>query len=301
MFWVDAALKGFSVIFTVIATLRAGSRAVYLIDHDAIGIMDGPAIERPTGNESSIVYELSEAFRHCMRLSMAPHLYDKVKFQQPVNAVVEPYPLSVQAYLDSKLLASSDKVEDSETKEMFSGGKFRKYQHVAALANESLLEPDGIASEALNSTMTAESLSSSPPLGRRLAWALNPLNGAKVLLDLLPPMIKQSQQCLSVTIEQSQEYLKATPDLFKVTPKLAKYYIKNAMQKKEMEGDSDTGDSSECQFLIHIYIYIYILSVCQGSHVETQLLSFFNFFRLGSQFFNQSRNPVQIWWQVTSG
>ena len=38
----DAILKGFSILSTVIATLRASSRAVYLMNHDAIGIMDGP-------------------------------------------------------------------------------------------------------------------------------------------------------------------------------------------------------------------------------------------------------------------
>ncbi len=97
MIWLDMAMKTAAVVSAVIATLRAGSRAVYLLDHDGIGIMDGPVIQNT--NETYPLFELSEAFRHCVRLSIAPDHYENVQTRKPVTSVVEPYPLSTRPYL----------------------------------------------------------------------------------------------------------------------------------------------------------------------------------------------------------
>lgn len=97
MIWLDIALKTAALASTVIATLRAGSRVAYLTKHDGIGIMEGPTIKK--SNETYPLFELSEAFRHCVRLSFAPNHYEDVKKSQPVEAVVEAYPLSQKPYL----------------------------------------------------------------------------------------------------------------------------------------------------------------------------------------------------------
>lgn len=100
MIWVDVAVKTAAVASAIIATLRAGSRAAYLLEHDGIGIMEGPTIKNT--NESYPLFELSEAFRHCVRLSIAPDHYENVQQKQPVTTVIEPYPLSPKPYLPRK-------------------------------------------------------------------------------------------------------------------------------------------------------------------------------------------------------
>jgi hypothetical protein len=117
MFWVDLALKGVAVGSAIIATLRAGSRAVYLMEHDAIGIMEGPLIAKHVeeGNYTNPLFELSEAFRHCVRLSIAPQNYKNVRLAQTsyLTTVVEPYPLSQRPVLvEPPKTTQDDKVDD---------------------------------------------------------------------------------------------------------------------------------------------------------------------------------------------
>jgi hypothetical protein len=109
MIWVDVALRTAALASAIIATLRAGSRATYLLEHDTIGIMEGPTIQKNSNNEtSSPLFELSEAFRHCVRLSSSPGYYENVQRKQPVLTVVEPYPLSPKPYLPRKTQTKSD-------------------------------------------------------------------------------------------------------------------------------------------------------------------------------------------------
>ena len=118
MVWLDVTLKGVAVASTIIATLRAGSRAVYLIDHDAIGIMDGPLIRKPGQNETSPLFELSEAFRHCIRLSIVPHIYDKLQTEKPVSAIIDPViPLSSLPFLIPKSKKATTKTLSSQQEE----------------------------------------------------------------------------------------------------------------------------------------------------------------------------------------
>ena len=116
MLWIDVALKSGALAATVIATLRAGSRVSYLLEHDAIGIMEGPTIAN--SNESYPLFELSESFRHCVRLGIAPHLYEHVQSKLPVTTVVEPYPLSQRPYLPRRTIRQeTTETDDTSTDE----------------------------------------------------------------------------------------------------------------------------------------------------------------------------------------
>lgn len=94
--WIDVALRSFAVISTIVATLRAGSRMLYIAAHQSIGVMNGPMILPPNNNninsttnsshttgQSYALYELSESFKHCVRLSVAPSLYQNVQQHVP--------------------------------------------------------------------------------------------------------------------------------------------------------------------------------------------------------------------------
>ena len=65
-FGVDDALALVAVIQTIITTLRAGSRAVYLLREGTIGVMDGPLIH----NNSSPLWEPTQLFRQCVTLGL---------------------------------------------------------------------------------------------------------------------------------------------------------------------------------------------------------------------------------------
>jgi hypothetical protein len=210
MMWLDGALKGISILSTAIATLRAGSRFVYLVEHDAIGIMDGPTISRPDGNDTSPLFELSEAFRHCVRLSITPQLYDNVKIQQPVSTVVEPYPMAPRPYfaLQEEVLKEKNSLTSEEM----------------MIKNVDCLEGNTTILEVNNTNATKESSSRTNALTKRLAFAINPVNGAKALIW----------------------YLAKTPDYVAITPSLASYCVKKAINwKRVREEDSDIDDSGK--------------------------------------------------------
>jgi hypothetical protein len=92
MIWFEVGLRAFACVSAVIATLRAGSRALYLLEHDAIGVMDGPLI-LPSQNETNPMFEVSEAFRHSVRLSLYPQYYEHVRTANTIEQEMEPYSL----------------------------------------------------------------------------------------------------------------------------------------------------------------------------------------------------------------
>jgi hypothetical protein len=102
MIWIDVALQTVAVVSAMIATLRAGSRAAYLLENGSIGVMDGPLI-LPSKNETNPMFELSEAFRHCVRLSMFPQYYEKTvqRNHNILSPPSEPYHLSPVPYKPS--------------------------------------------------------------------------------------------------------------------------------------------------------------------------------------------------------
>lgn len=133
MIWIDVALRAAALASAVIATLRAGSRVTYLMDHDGIGIMDGPVIQNT--NDTYPLFELSEAFRHCVRLSIAPENYENVRSRQPVATVVEPYPLSPRPHLPQRRQADQEEIsihnlteEIQNTPELSGFGDFKTTQ-----------------------------------------------------------------------------------------------------------------------------------------------------------------------------
>jgi hypothetical protein len=99
MIWIDVALQTVAVVSAMVATLRAGSRAAYLLENGSIGVMDGPLI-LPSQNETNPMFELSEAFRHCVRLSIFPEFYEKTVQRNHLilSPPREPYNLSPVAY-----------------------------------------------------------------------------------------------------------------------------------------------------------------------------------------------------------
>jgi len=96
MIFVDLALRTAALASAIIATLRAGSRVAYLLEHDVIGIMEGPVVRNT--NETNPLFELSEAFRHCVRLTIVPDQYENVETRRPATTAVEQYPLSPRPY-----------------------------------------------------------------------------------------------------------------------------------------------------------------------------------------------------------
>ena len=77
--WIEGVLAVLAYASTIIATLRAGSRGLYLVEHDHIGVMDGPLILGPSDRNESVtsqLWELSFAFQESVRLSVSPHLMD---------------------------------------------------------------------------------------------------------------------------------------------------------------------------------------------------------------------------------
>jgi len=229
----DLALKGIGLASTIIATLRAGSRVAFLADHNAIGILEGPTITRPPINESdkeyesaTSLFEVSEAFRHCVRLSFAPHFYQNVKFQQPVATVVEPYPLSARPYADdSKQDEDEQDAVEKETVQERKDTKTAILEDAQSTLTSTLSDMNATLlsyNDTINNeTVSKESTKQMYSFSKRLAFAVNPLNGARIVASWIPPAIQQSQQ-----------YLVATP-------KLASFYAKKALHKRSGDDEKD--------------------------------------------------------------
>lgn len=58
----------------VISSLQAASRAKYLLEHNEIGIKEGPLILPPVGNESSPLWDLVQVFQHSVQFGLLYHL-----------------------------------------------------------------------------------------------------------------------------------------------------------------------------------------------------------------------------------
>ena len=135
MISVDSILRLIAYGASVMATLRAGSRVLYLSEHAAIGIVDGPLIQPPSRNVTSnetdsttaipdrpTLYEISEAFRHCVRLSLFPQDYEGVRrdVQRHVEGgdeddSTEPYYMSPFQYRSSQVRRDEgDSAEENE-------------------------------------------------------------------------------------------------------------------------------------------------------------------------------------------
>jgi len=104
----DTFLAVFAYGSTLVATLRAGSRALYLMEHDQIDVMDGPLILGPrdvtilpNGTATvqvSPLWELASVFQQSVRLALDPDSMEyrvlSVAMPQEEEDEMEPYSLS---------------------------------------------------------------------------------------------------------------------------------------------------------------------------------------------------------------
>jgi hypothetical protein len=78
MIGLDGMLLMAAYATAIIASLQAGSRAKYLLEHNEIDIKDGPLILPPTDNSTSPLWTLVQAFQQSVELGLAYHLDEKL-------------------------------------------------------------------------------------------------------------------------------------------------------------------------------------------------------------------------------
>ena len=74
MIAVEGILRLAACATAVISSLQAASRAKYLLEHNEIGIKEGPLIEPPIGNETSPLWDLVQVFQRSVQLGLMHHL-----------------------------------------------------------------------------------------------------------------------------------------------------------------------------------------------------------------------------------
>jgi hypothetical protein len=122
MVFFEGALSALAYASVIVATLRAGSRALYLTEHDSIGVMQGPPILGPheveNGTEASPVWDLSYPFQEGVRLALFP---DSFQYQQ--DEIVEPEAYTMTPHSSNPVLeteaASTDDALNPEDLEYF--------------------------------------------------------------------------------------------------------------------------------------------------------------------------------------
>jgi Phosphatidylinositol-4-phosphate 5-Kinase len=83
----ESILATLAYASVIVSTLRAGSRALYLAEHESIGLMKGPLILGPDDVENrslaSKVWDLSHPFQQGVRLDLFPNLfqYEEIDLQ----------------------------------------------------------------------------------------------------------------------------------------------------------------------------------------------------------------------------
>jgi hypothetical protein len=246
MIWVDVALKTVALASTIIATLRAGSRAVYLMEHDAIGIMDGPLITKSVRdiNETNPLLELSEAFRHSVRLSIAPQFYENVQTAQPVfqkAAVGRPYPLSPRPYLElvehvsKKNSDDENDDDDDDNEEIITDEELD--QMVEQMVTKQELMEDKTPSF---SSSVFKRLSYTRANKRILSSVTSTYQYTRKSLALTPQFASNLMSSLPSTYQYTRNYLA-------VTPQLASYWAQRVWYWKRWKDEekSDLEDGAE--------------------------------------------------------
>ena len=145
----ETFLNGFAILSTIVATLRAGSRVLYISENGAIGLVDGPRIAPPDISSISstisenktesiaedrtsknpynaALYEIAENFKQCVKISSSrtndqSHHGCENLLRDRLIPDIPPVPRRI---LDAKAKPSED---DSSSKSFFNGG-FRKFQ-----------------------------------------------------------------------------------------------------------------------------------------------------------------------------
>ena len=112
MIGVDEVFRLAACVTAVISSLQAASRAKYLLEHNEIGIKEGPLILPPIGNETSPLYDLVQVFQRSVQLSLM-HRLDGNDY----GFVVQP---------SSELLGVSTEQNDYKLSEPYSLSPFPK-------------------------------------------------------------------------------------------------------------------------------------------------------------------------------
>jgi len=80
MIFADLILSSLAYASMIIATLRAGSRVLYLTEHDCIGVMQGPSILGPNDvdnlADATPLWDLSHAFQQGVQLALYPEDFE---------------------------------------------------------------------------------------------------------------------------------------------------------------------------------------------------------------------------------
>lgn len=96
----EGVLATLAYASVIVATLRAGSRALYLTEHDSIGVMQGPLILGPQEVENrsmvSSVWDLAYPFQEGVRLALFPESFQYVEG----DITLEPYTMAQHAHSD---------------------------------------------------------------------------------------------------------------------------------------------------------------------------------------------------------
>lgn len=134
----DTLFAALAYASTLIATLRAGSRAFYLLEHDFIDVMDGPLIlgprdvtVLPNGTatmEVSPLWELASVFQQSVRLALDP---DSMEYRVLIIGMPQ----------------------QEEKKEPYSLSPFPVKKHAAIVVAE---EEDFVVTEVVNETKSEE-------------------------------------------------------------------------------------------------------------------------------------------------
>lgn len=115
----EGALSVVAYVSVIVATLRAGSRALYLTEHDSIGVLQGPEILGPhdvqNRSDASPVWDLSYPFEMGVRLALFPEAFDYEQDEEPETT--EPYTMMPQPQAVFKTDVNED-IEDNDTAEL---------------------------------------------------------------------------------------------------------------------------------------------------------------------------------------
>lgn len=116
----DGVLAVLAYASTLVATLRAGSRALYLLEHDHIDVIEGPPILGPneTGETTSPLWELTQLFQQSVRLALDPEQIEyRVLVVNMPQEEVQPEPYSLSPWPTKKKAAQVSTVPASDVED----------------------------------------------------------------------------------------------------------------------------------------------------------------------------------------
>lgn len=144
MYSLDRCIGALAIAQTILATLRASSRVLYIINGGKIGVMEGPLIEPPsnettatTKRNTNNLWDMSVAFRHGVSLALNRDAYD---FEYILNNDILPE-VRVQSE-GSYSMSTYDSNVEAETSELDSNiDRILKGEQVSLVTTEKKPKP----------------------------------------------------------------------------------------------------------------------------------------------------------------